>query len=438
MSGSWLEEISAKTNLTLEQASVRLHRWGVVPDRPARPARSIVIERIAFSGEKKGKTTGTIDFEWADVGPGVWAVTSDRNLVGKSTVLEVVLWCLRGSPKNLQADVRGWLAKVRLDFAVDDESYRVAFELKDDRPVGRLERRAPNGTYHQLDEFASDDGFELVVSRFMMDALDLDPLPAMQGRDGEKEVVQHGWAALSNAFYFGGDHKILLGDTSMAGLPARMLQMYIGLPWASTKTFVATASKEIEQKRAKAEKALERSRSEAQVARARLEAELAAAQKNLADLPSETTSAEALNKAGEAVAEATRRMSELQARAADVEADADRVRRVAMDDERAVRDLRETIVATQFFNGLNPECCPRCETHVTKARVRAETTELVCSLCAESIPEDRFEDLSETLHEAEARAVASKAPLTVQQRMQEPPKQLLKLRRDHSRMREHP
>lgn len=409
MSQDWLEAISDVTDLTPEQASVRLRKWGIVPDRPARPARSITLDRIAFSGEKKGKSTGAIDFEWADLGPGVWAVTSDRNLVGKSTVLEIVLWCLRGSTKNLQPDVRGWLAKVCVDFSVDKEKYRVTFDLKDDQPVGRLERRAPGGKYHQLDGFASDDAFALTMSRFMMDALDLDILPAMQGDDGEGRVVEHGWSALSNALYFGGNHNVLLGETASHGLPARTLQMYVGLPWAGTKNFVTTAKKEIDQKQAKQARTRASLQSEANAARARLETELIKARGRLAGLPMVKTTAETLCDAGEAVATATRRMAELRARAAESEAEAERVRQVALDDERTVRDLRETIVATRFFNGLNPECCPRCETKVPKARVSAETTELACSLCAESISEDRFEDVSETLEEAETRAIASKA-----------------------------
>ncbi len=409
MSQNWLETIASKANLTPEQTNKRLRRWGIVPDRAARPARSFVIEQIAFAGEKQGETTGTIDFKWTGLGPGVWAVTSERNLRGKSSVLEIVLWCLRGSPKGLQDDVRSWLSHVALDFAVDEERYRIAFDMIDDAPEGRLERRAPDGAYHQLESFASDEGFALVMARFMMDALDLDLLPAMQGDEDDKDVVEHGWLALSNVFYLGGEHKILLGDAQMAGLPARMLQMYVGLPWASTKTFVTTAKKELDQKRTKATRAIHSSQAEAEAARTRLTAEIDAARKKLAGLPAETTTSEALKEAGEAVAQATRKLSELQARASRAETEASQIRAAALEDERTVRNLRETVVATQFFNGLNPECCPRCETKVATARVEAETSDLACSLCAEPIPEDRFEDVSEALEAAEARAIASKA-----------------------------
>ncbi|MEG8025944.1 hypothetical protein QP162_19210 [Sphingomonas aurantiaca] len=81
-----------------------------------------------------------------------------------------------------------------------------------------------------LDRFMSDEGFEVAMASFMMQTLDLDPITAMQGKEGERQIVEHGWAALSGGLYFGGDHKQLLGDVQMAGLPARMLQMYIGMP----------------------------------------------------------------------------------------------------------------------------------------------------------------------------------------------------------------
>ncbi|WP_282157223.1 hypothetical protein [Shimia thalassica] len=409
MSKNWLETIADKADLSPEQAERRLRRWGVAADRVARPARSFTIEQIAFTGEKKGKTTGAIDFAWTGLGPGVWAVTSEINLRGKSTVLEVVLWCLRGSTKNLQDDVRGWLRHVSVQFAVDDECYRIAFDLVDGEPNGLLERRAPDDTFHTLQSFTSDEGFALVMAHFMMDALELDVLPALQGNESDKGVVEHGWLAQSNVFYLGGEHNYLFADTQMGGLPARLLQMYVGFPWASTKIFATTAKKELEQKSKNVDRARRSSEADAKAARTRLEAEIKAARKRISDLPTETTTADVLKQAGEAVASATRKLSELQARASKAQSEAAQVGETKLQDERIVRNLRETIVATQFFNGLNPECCPRCETKVATARIKAEASELACSLCAETIPEESFEDVSEALEMAEARAAASKA-----------------------------
>lgn len=410
MSANWLETIAEKSNLPAQEASQRLRKWGVVPDRAARPAPSFIIKRLAFSGEKKGKILGHIDFEWEGLGPGVWAVTSETNLRGKSTILEVILWCLRGKPKGLQDDVRSWLSRVVLEFGVDAERYRVAFDLVEDMPNGRLERLDSDGAYHELDRFTSDEGFAIVMAQFMMDVLDLEVFRAMQGPTGEKKEVEHGWLALSNVFYLGGEHMVLLGgDVQAAGLPSRLFQMYVGLPWAHTKAMVTTAKKELDQRRTNADRVSQRSEAESKEARERLEREIDAARQRLNALPSETTTSEALAQAGHAVTSATIKMVDLQALAAKADADAEQIIAEALADERAVRDLRESIVASQFFNGLKPKCCPRCETEVPVTRVKAEVTDLACSLCAEAIPHDRFEDVSEELDAAEARAFASKA-----------------------------
>lgn len=410
MSGSWLETIAEKADLPLQEASQRLRKWGIVPDRVARPAPSFIIKRLAFSGVKKGEIQGPIDFEWAGLGPGVWAVTSETNLRGKSTVLEIILWCLRGKPKGLQDDVRSWLSHVVLEFCVDAERYQVSFDLVDGMPNGRLERVDSDGVYHELERFTSDEGFALAIAQFMMDTLDLDVLTSMHGVEGGKKIVEHGWPALSNVFYLGGEHKVLLGgETEVAGLPARIFQMYVGLPWASTKALVTTAKKELDQRRTNADRETQRFEAEAKAARERLEQDIGTARERLAALPTETTTAQTLAQVGQSVTLATIKMAELQTRAAKEDADAEQIIKAALEDERTVRDLRESIVATRFFNGLQPKCCPRCETEVPTARFRAEVSDLACSLCAEVIPENRFEDVSDELEAAEVRAIASKA-----------------------------
>ncbi|HVE23265.1 MAG TPA: hypothetical protein VNC39_14945 [Acidocella sp.] len=408
MSLGWLEAVAARAGMDPKDAELRLRRLGIAPDRPSRPAPTLTITRIAFKGEKRGSIEGTFDFSWSNLGPGVWAITSEKNFAGKSSVLEILLWCLRGSPKNLQDDVRSWLNWVSLEFSVDDQQYRVAFDLTDSVPAGNLARLRSDGTADELDRFASDDGFAAAMSGFMMRTLDLDPIPAMHGADGEKQAVEHGWAALSGGLYFGGEHKQLLGDVLMAGLPARMLQMYIGLPWANTRMQTGTARKEIDQEREHASKAAAKSAGEATAARERLGMELETATKLLKKLPTEAVSAEQLKARADEVAKLAPVGTELQVKLATAEVEATQLRSVATADERGLRDLRENIVATQFFNGLEPTCCPRCETRVTSARIKKESADFSCSLCSESIPAEQLEDTSEAIAEAEERAQASR------------------------------
>ncbi|WP_211408881.1 hypothetical protein [Agrobacterium tumefaciens] len=367
------------------------------------------MRRIAFNGEKRGTAHGPIDFDWSDLAAGVWAVTSERNLRGKSTVLEILLWALRGTPKGLQDDVRRWLSSVCVEFDVDDQRYVVEFAVEERVPRGTLARRRLSGETDELDRFMSDDGFEAAMSRFMMNTLDLDPITAMQGKEDERQAVEHGWAALSGGLYFGGDHKQLLGDVQMAGLPARMLQMYIGMPWATTVMQAGTAKRELDQETEKASKAATAAEKDAETARARIDRELQAAKKTLDSFAQVTgTAAEIERLAGE-VARLSPIALDLAQRLARAEAEAAELERLATVDERAVRDLRENIVATQFFNGLQPVCCPRCETRVSSERLKRESADLSCSLCAEEIPIDELEGASDGLDAIEQRFAAAKA-----------------------------
>ena len=155
MSGGWLETVAAKAGMRPAEAELALRRRGITADRPCRPARKLTVRRIAFHGEKRGTAQGPIDFDWSDLAAGVWAVTSERNLRGKSTVLEILLWALRGSPKGLQDDVRRWLSSVRVEFDVDDQRYIVQFAVEERIPRGSLERRRASGEGDELDRFMS-------------------------------------------------------------------------------------------------------------------------------------------------------------------------------------------------------------------------------------------------------------------------------------------
>ncbi|WP_028031245.1 hypothetical protein [Gemmobacter nectariphilus] len=409
MTGGWLETVAEKAGMRPAEADLALRKRGIVADRPLRPARTLTIRRIAFKGEKRGTAQGSIDFDWSELTAGVWAVTSERNLRGKSSVLEILLWALRGTPKGLQDDVRRWLSWVCVEFDVDDQRYVVEFAVNERVPRGTLARRRASGETDELDRFMSDEGFDAAMSHFMMNTLDLDPITAMQGKEGERQVVEHGWAALSGGLYFGGDHKQLLGDVQMSGLPARMLQMYIGMPWATTVMQASTAKRELEQEVEKTSKAATAAAKDAETARERIDLELRAAKKNLDSFAQVTATAAELERLAGEVARLSPIALDLEQRLARAEAEATELERFANADERAVRDLRENIVATQFFNGLQPVCCPRCETRVSRERLKRESAELSCSLCAESIPIEEMEGESDGLDALEKRFAAAKA-----------------------------
>jgi hypothetical protein len=410
MNENWHERVASEAGVEPAEAEAVLRKRNIRTKLGTRPARKLRVIGLTFSGEKRGRAAGRFKFSWSGLGDGVWAIASDgTNLVGKSTVLEVMLWSLRGDAKSLQNDVKKWLDHVRTDFRLDDRTYAVDFEVTKGVPNGGLLRIGQDGSEQLLDGFGSHVGFTSAMSRFMMEALDLEPIPYQHGKDEAAKIAEHGWKALSGGLYFWGDHQHLLGDTVFGGLPGRILQLYVGLPWSSTVMQASTALKDlnIEEQRAKAIRQAA-SQKKAQK-RKEIEAELTDARARLSTLADEADFAQRMDQLAEAVVEATASYNEVERRLAEAEDEARGLREAADADEREVRGIRETFVAASFFNGLQPTCCPRCEAAVTKDRIKREQTAFSCSVCAEPIPAEKLEDINERLAEAGKRATETRA-----------------------------
>ncbi len=158
----WVDAVAQRADRRRDEVSRVLSESGVseieIPPRP-HPLR---ISHIEFSGTKNlEERAGPFKFEW-DIGGGVWAVASeDDNFVGKSTVLEVVRWALRGRP-DLQQDVKNWMERVAVAGSIDNEPYRVEFDVRGGEPVGNLEADVTV-------PFSGARAFENVISAFIHD-----------------------------------------------------------------------------------------------------------------------------------------------------------------------------------------------------------------------------------------------------------------------------
>ncbi|MYS79184.1 hypothetical protein [Embleya scabrispora] len=65
------------------------------------------------------------------------------NLRGKSSVLELVTWCLRGEPKKLRNTVRRWLRQVDLDTVIADRVVGFRLSLVDGQLTSAVVLAAP-------------------------------------------------------------------------------------------------------------------------------------------------------------------------------------------------------------------------------------------------------------------------------------------------------
>ncbi|MGW8882160.1 ATP-binding protein, partial [Streptomyces mirabilis] len=228
-------------------------------------------------------------------GAGLTALVAS-NLRGKTSVLELITWCLRGTPRDLQSGVRNWIRHLDLDIVVAGQPLGFRLDCIDGEivraqvltgpDIGSLETaRTPDdtGQITALITAGSAESYAQHIQAFMLDRFDLRPLRNTLNETGTQA---HGWPAYYGAIYLpaGGD-KVLLGDQMMGGLPGRLLQVFLDLLAAATLTRVSAAhdvrSSTVKRREADAHDAFQQRREE----RERKESELREARARLAALP---------------------------------------------------------------------------------------------------------------------------------------------------------
>lgn len=374
------------------------HGVSLLPVQPAQ--RALDIRRLSFAGNKvntqwDGPFKKTFEF-----GNGVTALITDENLRGKSSVLELITWALRGSPRRLRADVKPWFERIELEYSVNGIPMAVVLTRQDSGFVADILRAddsdalhsylacgAPVDSVHFLASGLSEEEFDAQQDRLMLTLLSLEPMTNFQkykGSDQGRPLVNT-WPA-----YFGGLYlpsagsEILLGDTVFASLPARILQMFCNVPLMSTYIRLTTLTKQVKQDESNRVRRTAEDSAARTEERTQLMEELARIEKELTALPS------ASGRSYEAVAAQLR-----EAELALVEAmSQNRAARTTFDDAKALRQAeerrtnsyRETELATLLFQGLMPKHCPRCEQAIGAQRSDLELSDHQCAVCTKEIP----------------------------------------------------
>lgn len=406
-SASWISNIAARTGTDDATVEDVLERRRIKASPSMTRPRRLTLKRIAFSGEKHGTLTeGAFDFAWSDLETGLYAILSDGNLKGKSSILHVARWLLRGSPADgFQADVKAWIRKASLQFALNETTYKVRLD-EPEQGRGTLLQRVDEA-WSEVARFASPAEFKSAMSVFFLRELGLDALPTWNDELG-KEVLQD-WAALSGALSMGPNFNSLLGEVNMAGLPTRLMQMYLGLPWVSTYCAARVAKSVLEREESERTRRHEEAQREQTTRILQLEGELRRARDELAALPAfadyqtqyGTATAALLKAQGEertsqfAVETAKAMLSQLD--------EAERL------DRRRVLQITDIIAAGRVFRALDPKCCPRCDALVTEARRKKEENANACAMCGETMHAD--DDGEAALVAAKETAVRSKSAL---------------------------
>jgi hypothetical protein len=223
----------------------------------------------------------------------------------------------------------------------------------------------------------------------MMESLGLDYTAVWNpsgGLDGQGAAQAHGWPAYFGACYLnpGGD-KLLLGDVgASASLSARLMELFIGIPYASVLTHLSAVRKRYT-------KEVNQATQRASQDRAARAAEREQWQRELDQVARRMTAAQqATNPRTEAA------LAAVDAALADLRT-ARQAHTVAEDDHRGaetgllvaeqrVMDAKETWQARQVLGRLSPTCCPRCEAPIESDRHAGERKDASCAVCTRPMP----------------------------------------------------
>lgn len=385
----WINEIATKAECSPGHVEAFLIRHKVRASPVLPRPRSMTLRALRFSGQKAWEANaGPYRFSWEDLGLGLWGLGAAENFAGKSSILEITKWLIRGSPpKSLQGDVQKAVSEASLDFDIDAECYSVSFSAGPGAFNGHLSMAAGETEEPRtLATLASEADFREAMADLMLRTFALDTVVAWHkdpdSPDGGRGQEQ-GWPALSGALAIGTEYKALLGDVTADGLAGRMVNMFIGLPWIPTLSTAVTAMKAVAAARDQAGRgaAEEAARREARLTE--LRSELAAVQARLAGLP---TADDVLAKGRQVAAERGRTYRDIAAaegRVAEFERRLHTATDAYNEDKSALLDFQEQKDAGFIFAGLEPECCPRCDITFGKQRLKREREGGGCMVCGD-------------------------------------------------------
>lgn len=405
----WLARIAKRAGIGEEEVKAALAAERIVASPAPGKPRRLLLRGLRFSGVKVGvPNDGEFEFVWEPLEHGLYGVVTERNQRGKSSIIEIIRWLLRGRPSALQADVYDWIHAAELVFSLDAEVFAVRVAKKEglSGALVALDR----GAERPVVVFLTENDFELAMAEFFLRELSLEEMTVwtrVSGSVREKAVV-HGWPALSGVLYVGTDYTSLLGDIPVgAGLSSRLLQMFLGLPWVSTAT-VAKAALDGVQEEQKASQRREKDRlADRQARTEQIQGQLDAKRQDRASLPGGADLAERYKANFEAIRRTNAERQSEEARLDDDQRALREAKQAYDDDRKELRAHLDAVAAGAIFRLIEPSRCPRCESSMGEDRKEREQEEHRCFVCGEDVQDEAGADEREA--ELKAARDASRA-----------------------------
>lgn len=384
----FVQQIAARMDTDADVVDAALTELGIETVQAPSNRVDLRVRRIAFTGRKtlRDQDPADVDFEW-EFDEGLTAVTSEKNLRGKSTLLWLIRWGLTGErPELIPADVRAWIDRVQLDAEVDGTAFTVAWTVEDNGVNGTLKvGKQP------AQSFTSHIAFGRLMDSFMLDRLRLRAYRTWKtnsgGGDDDGATGEHGWTSQFHALLVRGEKvKAILGEHTSDGQAQMLLQIFLGLPWAYTSK-AATA-------------ALGAEKAKFSASRRRATADEAARKKNvepdrkrLNEIGEELSklavsgavAPDEVDRRSAAFASASRTLAEATALYGSYRREVVVLRREADEAAKRLAADREDQVIVSLIGRVKPTACPRCSTAISEERIAHEAERHTCSVCDEDL-----------------------------------------------------
>ena len=408
----WVDDIADKCGYDKKSVESFLKKYNIKASPNTGTPKRVNFTCFSFSGTKKGEFTNDFSFEFDNLGAGIWGLVTDHNGRGKTTALEILKWLFKGkASSNLQTGVKNWIKEATLKFKIDDKSYVTTIQQVEGLITGHILYHKSDTKHSLVSEFNSETEMAEVISDFWLNELGLNQIASFRQSNSELEVgreVEHGWPSLAAALFIGTDYSSLFGDTAMSGLPTRILNMFLGLPWISTHAALKALDGQIKSV-ANVESAYEdRDRDNRRQRLSEIQAELTVKRNTLSSKNVPEFNNSDYNKLKNEYN--TKYSSEKNAyiELVDEEDNYTLVNKEWMNDRKRLTNFLEDKAANVVFKRLNPTCCPHCETKITQAQIDKEKSQHTCAICdSKMIEADESDAILPELEEAERASAAT-------------------------------
>ena len=418
----WRAKIAEAAAVDTTRVDDIMTKYGIEVQSVLPRRRTIMFASIALKGTKFGLTKGDVDlpesdfsFEWNDLGAGFWALTSDDNNTGKSSVLNALKAAVRGNfPGSIKDDVWSWLSELVVEFKLDDVLYRIVVtkpvrskstKAADDFQA-RLER-AERDSWNCVASHDDGDAFKDAMSDFFMQELGFEKFRAYH--KSTDELYSHGWPDMASSFFVTGAAKSFFSDILTDSVALRLLQMFIGLPWVSTQSAIRAAIKQSEAQDARVGAVNKHTRDVVLSQIADLTTKRDALQTKKASLPDRDNIRREQKETDRQLSVAIESLRGLRREKADLEAQLEGASTDYDESRNKVTQLEDEVKAGHVFRRLRPTTCPSCDGSVDKPRHDPGN----CPLCGqkETAETDEATERIATLRDQTKQAKAAKDEL---------------------------